>query len=178
MSAHEVLEQRARALARPLATTDAAASRQVLQFRYDGAGYAVPLTAVRSVVPLTGAARLPADARPLVAVGAVAGEIVPVLGLGTRDTGARGSTWGIAVEAADVTLCLPADDVAGIVELRDDELTTTAPADDPGDGRAGAITTRGDVLLDVDALVSSLTRQRSGAHAEDRRSADDSRDPR
>jgi chemotaxis signal transduction protein len=161
----ELLQRRARELARPLELADdRAATREVLRFRLATERYAVPLDDVRQVVPLAGAARLPLAAWPLVALGSVGGAIVPVVALGRSEAGAAvasSAPWAVAVAAHGTVLCLPADDVAGLVEVRDADLTAHA-AGDGEDRHARGLTRDGDVLLDVEALVATVV-----GHADD-----------
>jgi chemotaxis signal transduction protein len=166
MTAEEVLRARARELARPVDDlTSTEGTRAVLRFRHRGARYVVPLADVRQVVPLAGVARLPSEAWPLVAVAAVAGEIVPVVELSRQATVGH-PAWGVAVAADGQSLCLPADEVDGVAELPIDGLAATAAADPGGDDR-GAVTTGGEQLLDVDALVASARRQRQDEGSDD-----------
>jgi chemotaxis signal transduction protein len=157
MTPQELLQARARELARPLDDPDAARrTRQVLRFRHRVARYVVPLADVRQVVALAGVARLPGEAWPLVAVAAVAGGIVPVIEL-SRRTAAGQPAWAVAVEADGQSLCLPADEVDGVAELPDEALTATA---DPGSADRAAVTTSGEEVVDVPALVAAVRRQR------------------
>lgn len=166
----ELLRRRAQELARPLdvAATDVGTTRQIMRFRLGGDGYAVPLDRTRQVVALTGVARLPRAAWPLVALTSVAGHIVPIIMPGSSTPGQglpAGTPWGVAVEAGGTTVCFPADVVTGVVDLRDEDVTVDG-ADDGGRSSRG-LTRGGDVLIDVDALVASVegrqTDGRSGA---------------
>lgn len=158
----EVLRRRARALARPLESTeDVGAAHQVMRFRLGEQGYAVPLDAIRQVVPLTGAARLPRAAWPLVALAPVGGRIVPVVALDRSTAGAglpAGTGWVLAVATGETVVCLPADEVTELVDLRDVDVTV----DGDGSSHARGLTRDGDVLLDVDGLLASVEGQHVG----------------
>lgn len=155
----EVLRRRARALARPLESTeDVGATHQVMRFRLGEQGYVVPLDDIRQVVPLTGAARLPRAAWPLVALAPVGGRIVPVVALDRSTVGTGlppGTAWALAVATGEMVVCLPADEVTELVDLRDVDVTV----DGDGSSHARGLTRDGDVLIDVDGLLASVEGQ-------------------
>lgn len=169
MTPDEVLQGRARQLARPLPDDDSTtASTGLLRFRYADEQYALELGQALQVVPLSGAARLPDDAWPLIALGLMAGDIIPVLEFQT--TGGRRARRqlpqnGIAVEAEGMVLIVPADDVHGVTEVAAADVDSVAPDSTPGATFLRGITRQGDGLLDVRALVEMARSPRSDGAA-------------
>lgn len=165
MTADELLQERARELARPL--DDEGATRNtttLLRFRYAGEAYALEIADARQTVQLSGAARLPDDAWPLVAVGLVGGDIVPVVELSTaggRRAGRALPEQGVAVEADGMVLIVPADEVHGVVEVSDADVSDVPAESAAGSVFVRGVTRQGDGLLDVRVLLDTVKNQRS-----------------
>lgn len=168
MTTDDLLRRRARDLARPIEVTDSpATTRKLLRFRHRDTRYATPLGAVRQVVPLTGAARLPREAQPLVAIASVGGAIVPVVRLSPEDDRALMAPWGIAVEVAGIVLCLPADSVEGVTDIDAGDLGAGGATPVAGSEHAQGITPDGDLVLDLEAVIAEVTGHRSGSAGPD-----------
>lgn len=169
MTASEVLERRARELARP--RDDHSATRHsvaALRFRHGAAHYLVELEEVHRVVPLDGAARLPRATSPLTAVVSVGPDIlavvsVPVMLAATESPSSM--AWAVAVHADGHPLCLAADEVVGIVTLDIDHVRNGRGPGDAGDRGdvARGLTPDGDLLLDLSAIGRSVAASRRGA---------------
>lgn len=113
-AAQVILEERARALARPLASAEDGDSLVLLSFTVAGRAYAVEAEHVREVLAQADVTRLPWAASTIAGVMNVRGEIVPVADtarvLGVGETDARGPVivldgggdlLGLRVDAVD-----------------------------------------------------------------------------
>lgn len=158
MMAEDVLRARARQLARPATGENGAPRRSLLRFHRAGDRFAVPLEAVRQVVRLDTPAWLPSDARPFLALAPLGDQIVPVLDLvgAGRTTTARPSlAWGVAVLVGTDQVALAADEVLDVVELADDEITSTGAGDDDARVACG-VTPQGDAVVDLETIQSFI----------------------
>ena len=157
MNADVVLRERARHLARPVAEADDAPRRSLVRFRRDGQRFAVDIEAVRQVVRLEGAARLPASTWPLLAIAPFGDRVVPVVDvLGTGHAGAQPAspTWGVAVAAHTQPVALAADEVVDVVEVADADITPARSTDDARSRVASGITPDGDAVVDLQTIRS------------------------
>lgn len=171
MNPDDILRRRAQELAKPLSEGDEDRGdiRAMLRFAHAGDRYVVPLDHVRQVVPLAGASRLPVSAEPMAAVTSVAGQIVPVVPLFAL-TGAGAVplqlAWGVAVEAGGHVLCLPADEVVGVTEVASSDVRTSGGTDTSAPTRG--MTPDGDVLVDLEAVVTTVAQQTMAGTAAER----------
>lgn len=158
MSDQDVLRQRARLLARPVAQEDLAPRRTLLRLRRAGNHLAVDLGQVRQVARLDGAAWLPRQAWPLVAIAPLGDQIVPVLDLGGDGAASSGDAlgWGVAVASGAQVVFLRADEVTDVVEIREDEIAPAGPTDSDGSLATAGITRDGDALVDLDAVLAVM----------------------
>lgn len=162
MTDADVLRRRAHELAQPLpAPVDAAARRSLLRFRRAGDHYAVELESVQQVARLDGGARLPRGAWPLLAIAPLDGRIVPVIDpftAGETRMASEPLAWGVAIEARGHLLFLVADQVIGVAELDDVDITPT-PSDAAAWSTVG-VSPDGDAIIDLQAVITNLERLR------------------
>lgn len=162
MTDADVLQRRAHALAQPLPTpADTATRRRMLRFRRAGDHYVVDLDAVHQVARLDGGARLPRDAWPLLAIAPLGGRIVPVIDPFTAETRSASEplAWGVAIEARRHLLFLLADQVIGVVEVDDADVTAT-PGDEAAWSTVG-VSSDGDAVVDLHGVITKLEHLRA-----------------
>lgn len=168
MTDADLLQRRARELAQPLpAPTDTTTRRSLLRFRRAGDHYAVDLDSVHQVARLDGGARLPRDAWPLLAIAPLDGRIVPVIDpLTARETRSAAAplSWGVAIEARGQVLFLHADQVIGVADVEDDDVTATPRTEAPWS--TVGVSPDGDAIVDLDALITQLEHLRADPHHE------------
>lgn len=152
-SARDVLEQRARELARPL-EPERERGREVLAFTVGEQRYALPVATVREIVPGGPLARLPGSPPSLLGLMNVRGTLLGVFDL-RADAAERQPAWVVVLDDDPVPVGLAADtidgistvDPGGLVELPD------ATADTADDHLAG-LTAGGVAVLDADGLLA------------------------
>ncbi len=151
----EVLEARARALAKPLAFTDDASEADalpILQFNVADQQFAVPVQSVVALVNVALITPLPRATDPVLGVMAWRGRPLAVLTLGTRlstDTPNRVIVLGTGVRATAGLLVDELDDIRVVAR------SSLAPSSSQRAALALGITTDAVLVLDADALIQT-----------------------
>jgi purine-binding chemotaxis protein CheW len=120
---------------RPAAAAEPAAGAQheragsrvrVVAFALDGDRYGLPLDAVERVLPMVAVSPLPGAPEAVLGAINVHGVVVPVLDIRRRlglPAGDLGPSARLLVARAGLrTVALPADDIAGVVDVREDSI--------------------------------------------------------
>lgn len=152
-SAREVLEQRARELARPL-EPERVGGREVLGFTVGGQRYALATMAVREVVPGGPLARLPGSPPSLLGLLNVRGTLLAVFDL-RADPPDRQPPWVVVLDDDPVPLGIAADVIDGISTVDPDGLVEPPdPTADAADVPLAGLTASGIAVLDDDRLLA------------------------
>ena len=162
-TAEEVLERRARRLARPASAVDERSTRPALVLELgEGARYVLDATRVREVAANARLRRLPANSQWFLGMMPSRGEVVPVVDL-ARLLGAEpasGQPYAVVLEHPTDPVALLVDDVLEVVALPVELLTT-------GENRAvgSSLTPDGVTVLDAELLLAQVRAPAGGAAA-------------
>lgn len=156
---HDVLEERARILARPItATAAASAAGDAIAFDIRGETYAIDLRDVMEVFRPGEIALLPGAARPLIGVTAWRGELLSILGI-LPETGARPAEGEqprvVVVGDGRTAIGIVADDVLGTITIPPDEIRPLPEGLATRRAYVRGITSEAVQVLNASALLSS-----------------------
>lgn len=160
LRAASILEERARLLARPIASHANAPDISVIVFSVHGERYAIELAFVRETVRSNGTTRVPGTPDWFVGVESLRGEMVAVVDLGRLlgvPSVARhdAPTWLIVIGEQESEFALCCNEIAEVVALPLAQIVpppTAATADGKGDIRG--LTQDAIVVLDAAALLA------------------------
>lgn len=153
-----ILEERARALARPPEEPEAAPAEivEVLVFAIGDERYGIDTSSVLEATPLRGLVPVPGTPPFLAGVMLHRGRVVPVLELrallGLPGEGTKQGAYAVVLEVAGMTFGIEADGVIEVRGIPAPDLDRPSPAQA---GRASLVraVTSAAAILDVEALV-------------------------
>lgn len=153
---HDVLEERARILARPITATAAATAGDAVAFDIRGETYAIDLRDVMEVFRPGEIAVLPSAARPVIGVAAWRGELLPILEI-LRENGApRGEAEQsrvVVVGDGRTAIGIVADAIRGTITIRHDEIRPLPEGLATRRAHVRGITSEAVQVLDASALL-------------------------
>jgi purine-binding chemotaxis protein CheW len=162
----EVLEQRARALARPAVPRAAPGDRRVLRFRIGSEIYAVALAHVRQVGPLGAPTPVPCTPAWVLGIVSLQGRVVSVLDLRqlfglsspAEATPRQEMACAVVLAGSDMELALAVDEVLGDAPWSSE--AALAPPAGGVEGRSGHVKQvgpDGTILIDAGALLADAS---------------------
>lgn len=157
-SAREILQERARRLARPLAARGAAPAPEAIAFRVAGERYAVAAHDVVEVFRLERLTRLPGAARPMAGMTAWRGGLLALYWLGQAGTNEPSVPGRVLVLGeGERRLGVLADEVEGLVQLDPGELRPPPASLADREPYLCAVTGDAVIVLDADVLIRTHT---------------------
>lgn len=153
---HEVLEERARLLARPITASVAATGDDAVAFDIRGETYAIELRHVMEVFRPGEIARLPGAAAPLIGVTAWRGELLPILEMLREHGGQPGDgeqSRVVVVGDGHSTIGIVADGIRGTIRIRHDEIRPLPEGLATRRAHVRGITSEAVQVLDPSALL-------------------------
>jgi purine-binding chemotaxis protein CheW len=155
---NDVLGERARTLARPVAATAAATGSDAVAFDIRGETYAIDLRDVMEVFRPGEIALLPGAARPLIGVTAWRGELLSILGI-LPETGARPAEGErprvVVVGDGRTAIGIVADGIRGTIAIPPDGIRPLPAGLATRRAYVRGITSEAVQVLDASALLSS-----------------------
>ena len=153
----DVLDERARALARPVEEGAKKAGRELLVMSVGAAEVAVDVGQIREVLAPGPLARLPGDTRLGLGLRNVGGQLLVVVDLGAllslQPAAAVEDRWVVVVEDGGAPLGVLVDRADSLVGA--DTVEPPSSGDErPGAGMVAGITAEGACVLEVDALFA------------------------